>query len=72
MSTGEVQPGRASGRTIPVTCLTHGGAREFCNLRVTKADGTIVLDPHVSGSCVIVLDEAAATAVFDLLGEWLG
>lgn len=72
MSTGEGQPGRASDRTIPATCQTHGGARGFCNLRVTKIDETIVLDPHVTGSCVIVLDEAAATALFDLLGEWLG
>ncbi|MGH3799870.1 MAG: hypothetical protein ACRDTD_07025 [Pseudonocardiaceae bacterium] len=34
--------------------------------------GDIVLDPHVTGACVIVLDEAAATALFDLLGEWRG
>jgi hypothetical protein len=30
------------------------------------------LDPHVTGACVIVLDEKAATALFDLLGKWLG
>ncbi len=45
------QPTRAHGRTIPVTCQTHGGARGFCNLRIRKADGDIVLDPHVTGSC---------------------
>ncbi len=65
-------PPRAHGRTIPVTCQTHGGARGFCNLRIRKADGDIVLDPHVTGSCVIVLDETAATALFDLLEEWIG
>ncbi len=58
--------------TIAVTCQLHGGPRGFTNLRVTKANGDIVLDPHVSGACVIVLDETAATALFDALGEWLG
>jgi hypothetical protein len=36
---------------------------------VSKRDGAIVLGPHVAGSCVIVLDEVAATVLFDLLGE---
>ncbi len=61
---------RADQRTIMVTCAAHG-AKGFCSLRITKRDGEIVLDPHVAGCCVIVLDEAAATAVFDLLGQWL-
>jgi hypothetical protein len=29
-------------------------------------------DPHVTIACVITLDEAAATALFDALEEWLG
>jgi hypothetical protein len=57
--------------TIPITCQIHG-ARGFCNLRVSKVNGEIVLDPHVAGSCVLSLDEAAATQLFDILGEWLG
>lgn len=57
---------------LAVSCQLHGGAKGFSNLRVTKADGDIVLDPHFTGACVIVLDEAAATALFDALGEWLG
>lgn len=65
-------PDRRDRRTIPATCGTHGGPRGFTNLLVTRADGGIVLDPHVAGVCVIVLDEAAATALFDALGEWLG
>lgn len=60
-------------RTIPVTCTTHIGGKNFCNLRMTKEDdGTIVLDPHVAGCCVLRLDEKAATAIHDTLGEWLG
>lgn len=71
-ASSEGQPVRARGRTIPVTCLTHGGVRQDCNLRIRREGDDIVLDPHVTGQCVIVLNEAAATAVFDLLGEWLG
>jgi hypothetical protein len=72
--TEEQQPVPRDGnncRTIPVTCRTHG-ATGFCNLRLTKVDGDIVLDPHAAGSCVITFDEDAATALFDVLGEWLG
>jgi hypothetical protein len=61
----------ANHRTIPPTCQIHG-ARGFCNLRVTKINGEIVLNPRVDGSCVLRLDEAAATQLFDILGEWLG
>ena len=64
-------PRGGKDRTIVATCQIHG-SRGFCNLRLTKVDGEIVLDPHVAGSCVITLDETAATALFDLLGEWLG
>jgi len=31
-----------------------------------------VLDPHVAGCCVIVLDEDQAKAVRNTLTEWLG
>ncbi|MGH3886371.1 MAG: hypothetical protein ACRDSZ_07345 [Pseudonocardiaceae bacterium] len=72
MSTPD-RPARATDRTINVTCPTCSSGTGWCNLRVTRlAGGDIVLDPHVTGACVIVLDEAAATALFDLLGEWLG
>jgi hypothetical protein len=57
--------------TIPITCQIHG-ARGFCNLRVSKIGGEIVLDPHVAGSCVLRLNEVAATQLFDILGQWLG
>jgi hypothetical protein len=70
--TSEGQPVRAHGQTIPVTCQTHGGSKGFCNLRVRKVGEDIVLDPHVTGGCVIVLDKKAATALFDVPGERLG
>jgi hypothetical protein len=61
----------ADDRTISITCQIHG-SRGFCNLRVNKVNGEIVLNPHVDGSCVLSFDEAAATQLFDILGEWLG
>ncbi len=67
---GQPRPGRASERTIPATCQYHGR----CNLRVTRrADGGIVLDPHVQcGSCVITLHVGGGAALRDLLIEWQG
>jgi hypothetical protein len=50
----------------------HRAAVGFTNLLVTKRDGTIVLDPHVDGSCVICLGEDGATALRNTLTEWLG
>jgi len=50
----------ASGRrrkAIPATCQLHRGPIGFANLMVSRHNGTIVFDPHVTGSCVISLDE---------------
>jgi hypothetical protein len=72
MGTGQ-PPRDTHRRTIPVTCRIAGhSCRGFCNLRVTKIGGDIELDPHVTGACVIVLDETAAAALFDVLRQWLG
>lgn len=59
-------------RTIHATCATHGGTPGFTNLVATKRDGQIELDPHADGSCVLTLDEDAATLLRDALTEWLG
>ena len=61
-----------SSRAIAATCALHRGPRGFTNLVVSKRDATIVLDPHVDGSCVICLDQDAATALCETLAEWLG
>jgi hypothetical protein len=67
------RPGGSRRRkVIPATCELHRGPVGFTNLLVTKRDGTIVLDPHVTGSCVISLDEEGATTLRDTLTEWLG
>jgi hypothetical protein len=58
-------------RVIDVHCTVHGGPRGFTNLVATKRDDLIELDPHAIG-CVILLNEKAASELFDVLGEWLG
>jgi hypothetical protein len=63
---------RSRRKAIPATCGLHGGSIGFTNLLVSKRDGTIVLDPHVDGSCVIYLDEDGARKLRDTLTEWLG
>jgi hypothetical protein len=63
MTNPEVPEGslpRSRRKTIPATCGLHRGPIGFTNLMVSKRDGTIVLDPHVDGSCVIYLDEEGA------------
>ncbi|MDT7718931.1 MAG: hypothetical protein QOH09_4923 [Pseudonocardiales bacterium] len=66
---GKRDPNR---RVIDVHCSTHGGPKGFTNLVATKRDDLIELDPHATGGCVIILDEKAASELFDALGEWLG
>ncbi|MBA2474295.1 MAG: hypothetical protein H0V41_19420 [Pseudonocardiales bacterium] len=66
---GKRDPNR---RVIDVHCSVHGGPRGFTNLVLTKRGEIIELDPHVTGECVIILDEVAATELFGVLGEWLG
>jgi hypothetical protein len=44
---------------------------EPINLMVSKHKGTIVLDPQVTGSCVMSLDEQGATTLGNLLAVWL-
>jgi hypothetical protein len=67
------KPGRENRRAIPVSCGVHGGPRGFTNLVVErKPNGEIIFDPHVTGECVIIFDEAASATLFDVLGTWLG
>jgi hypothetical protein len=57
---------------IPASCAVHGGPAGFTTLVIRKVDGEIVLDPHADGSCVLSFDEDAATALRNVLIEWLG
>lgn len=57
---------------ISATCRLHRGPVGFASLMVSVQNGSIVLDPHVTGACVITLDEEAARILLYLLTEWLG
>ncbi|MBV8540630.1 MAG: hypothetical protein JO063_02980 [Pseudonocardiales bacterium] len=63
---------RENRRAIGVTCAVHKGPRGFTNLVAEKQGSEIILDPHVTGGCVIILDEAAATVLFEAFRIWLG
>jgi hypothetical protein len=43
------------------------GPVEHTNLTMNKRNGTIVLDPQITGSRVISLDEEGHTTLYDLL-----
>ena len=68
----EGKPARVRRKAISATCSLHEGPRGFANLMVSVNNGSIVFDPHVTGACVITLDEAEACLLRDLLTEWLG
>ncbi|MBV8540679.1 MAG: hypothetical protein JO063_06005 [Pseudonocardiales bacterium] len=65
-------PGRGHRKAIPATCQLHRGPVGFANLMVSKQGGSIVFDPHVTGACVMSLDEDGAKLLCNLLTEWLG
>ncbi|MGH3548585.1 MAG: hypothetical protein ACRDQU_10855 [Pseudonocardiaceae bacterium] len=69
----ETQQAIGRGRVvIHVSCSMHQGSVGFANLAVRKLNGAIELDPHVTGCCVITLDESAGCVLRDALTEWLG
>ncbi|MGH3825644.1 MAG: hypothetical protein ACRDQX_00500 [Pseudonocardiaceae bacterium] len=71
-ATGDTGAPCANRRAVGVTCAMHRGPRGFANLVLEKQDGEIIFDPHVTGECVLILDEDAAVVVRDALIEWLG
>jgi hypothetical protein len=54
---------------IEAVCEVHRGSGRL----VLRREGDrIMLDGHVDECCVIALEDAAATWLFNVLGEWLG
>ncbi|MGH3845108.1 MAG: hypothetical protein ACRDS0_27315 [Pseudonocardiaceae bacterium] len=54
---------------IPAVCEVHQGSGGLVIRR--EGDG-VVLDAHADECCVITVDGAAVTLLFDVLGQWLG
>jgi hypothetical protein len=65
-------PNKRRRKAIPVTCGVHRGPEGFANLLVSMQGGTVVLDPHVTGECVIALEEDSAEMLCSILTVWLG
>jgi hypothetical protein len=63
---------RKHRKAIPATCGLHQGPVGFANLMISERDGRLVLDPHVTGECLIYLAEESARTLRDTLKEWLG
>jgi hypothetical protein len=57
---------------IPTTCGLHRGPIGFANLMISKQGESFVLDPHVTGECLITLNENSAKELRDIVTEWLG
>jgi hypothetical protein len=63
---------RGPRKAIPGTCGLHRGPIGFANLMVSLQGRSVVFDPHVTGECLITLNEESATTLRDILTEWLG
>lgn len=65
--------GSRSRRVIYASCTVHGSAQGFVTLVVRKLNGTMELDPHVTGQRVLTLAKDEAIALRDaLMGVALG
>jgi hypothetical protein len=65
-------PDNRRRKAIPATCGLHRGPIGFANLLVSMQGASVVFDPHVTGTCVIALEEEGAMTLRDILTEWLG
>ena len=65
-------PNKRRRKGISASRRLHWGPVGFANLLVSLQKGWIVFDPHVTGECVIALDEEGARTLLFVLTEWLG
>lgn len=63
------QAASRSRMVIHATCTMHGDGAGFANVVVSKREGTIELDLHADGSCVLTLAEDEAVAFARCAGE---
>ncbi|MGH3869790.1 MAG: hypothetical protein ACRDQ4_27565, partial [Pseudonocardiaceae bacterium] len=66
------RPSTGRRKAFPATCALHRGPIGFANLMVSLQGRSVVLDPHVTGECVIIFQEQSAKMLRDILTEWLG
>jgi len=66
------RPSNRFRKGIPATCALHRGPMGFINLMISKQGESFVLDPHVTGECLITLNENSVKELRDVVTEWLG
>jgi hypothetical protein len=66
------RPSTGRRKAIPGTCALHRGPIGFANLMVSLQGDSVAFDPHVTGECVITLQEQSAKMLRDILTEWFG
>jgi hypothetical protein len=67
------EPSNGNRRVIHASCSCSGVTRGFTNLVIRKLpNGHIELDPHVTGTCILTIDENASRLLHKALGDWLG
>lgn len=71
-SDDRLAPSNGDRRVLHATCTTHRGPTGFTNLVITKRGGVIFFDPHVTGACIVTLDEPEARKLAQALADWLG
>lgn len=66
-------PGASRGRRreIPATYSLHRGPVGVTHLLVSVQGRSIVLDPQVTGACVMSLEAEDANTLRNMLTEWL-
>ncbi len=62
----------ARRKVISATCAIHPGTPGFTNLEVLRSGDDIVLHPHVTGACTLILNEDEARELHSFIGQLLG
>ncbi|MGH3673660.1 MAG: hypothetical protein ACRDSH_24025 [Pseudonocardiaceae bacterium] len=58
-------------RVISATCAIHPGAAGYCNLEVSRDGDDLMLNPHVTGACQVLLTLTQARELYAAIGELL-
>jgi hypothetical protein len=61
-----------SRKVISATCALHPGTPGFTNLELTWDGEDLVLHPHATGVCKLILNEAEVGELYAFLDEVLG
>lgn len=72
MSSSDERPPPKTRKVISATCAIHPGTPGFTNLEVLRSSEDIVLRPHATGACTLILTPVQARELHAWIGELLG